>query len=382
MLKKRTLIIIGMLCLVFFLCVVIVNYVNYRDEQHKKQSLQYIQESNELEQTDERNVVIETVSAFYVPVGTATCEKEDLLEHVKVRDKNGEEADTKISIELPWFQTEKEGQYLATFTVTDSFGAVTTKKVPVYVLDGGAVTEHILKNKECDASFSYEILCDDTGQQIESLSVNNIKAVSELSNASAVSFSFLSEDGGSGYGNGFVIDLTEQAVYIASNYHVIYVFDTKAEICFADGSKVTDYDILGGNKNADVAFIKINRESLSEECFTMLMEPAISLVRAKTMQDGEPLIRSSLSKDGSMQYEEGTFLEYDYELYNGNHYTTFTTTMSEGNSGSPVYDGCGNLISMCAGIGTEDGLEIMCGVKLEDIITNFEEVTGHSLYAY
>ena len=319
---------------------------------------------------------------YYVMQSQEGYEPEEFLSSVDVTDVQDEEsAKDTLSVVIPNFDSNREGVYEAVISATNSYHVTQKVNVPVHVVPEEEMTDALIE--DTDALFLGEVLTKDTGAELIKEREADAEKAAELIQPTLVSIYYTLSDKGYAYGNGFVIDLTEDAAYIASNHHVLAAFgDKRAELTFYPGYHTDDYTFLGGSEEDDVAFIKIDRSALPEEVFDYLKEPKISMARALTIEIGEELFRTSCFINKPNQTEGGSFLQYDQQIFNGSVYTTFTVPMEQGDSGSAIYDAHGYLISMCAGISHQSDVDLMCGVRLESIVSEYERVSGNKLYAF
>lgn len=320
-------------------------------------------------------------SVYYVMKDGEGYTEDDFLSCAGVTDKqDGEKIRESLTADISGVKADKEGNYDVRLSATNSFHVTKTVHVPVRVVGEEQLTDRLMENRK--AIVLGAVLTKDTGNELPKLSTPDLTVCEELIKPTLVSIYYELENNGYAYGNGFIIDMTEDAVYIASNYHVLAAFESKASLTFYQGYKTDAYSFLGGSEEDDIAFLKIDRASLPEEVFDYLREPKISLARAYTLERGEELFRTSCFVTKPNHTEEGSFLAYEEKIFNGDRYTVFTVFMEKGDSGSAIYDGHGFLISMCAGVAHEGDNSLMCGVQLHKIISGYEQCSGNKLYAF
>ena len=168
----------------------------------------------------------------------------------------------------------------------------TTKKIPVKVVDYGKLTQKIVDDKVDITKCA--VLSADKGNEVEWTKEENISSARQMVEPTLVNIYYTLENNGYAYGNGFVVDMTEDEVYIASNYHVLCAFPQKrAKITLGNGYTTGEYEYVGGNEAEDIAFIRIRGDDLPTEVFDGLKEAKISLARAYTIEKGEKLFQTS-----------------------------------------------------------------------------------------
>ena len=164
-------------------------------------------------------------------------------------------------------------------------------------------------------------------------------------------------------GSGFVLS---QDGYIATNYHVIEEAaedDTGAvtiEVSFANGDKY-DARLIGGEKDNDVAVIKIDADDLTP---VTLGDSSKLVVGEKVYAIGNPL--------GELTYSltDGLVSALDRLITTGENGDTTTLNVLQtncainpGNSGGPLFDSYGNVI----GITTAKYTQSSSGVSAEGL---------------
>lgn len=324
--------------------------------------------------------VIEAPDVYYVQRNDVGYEACDFLSCVHAWDEiDGELPMSQVNVEVCEGIGKVSGSYVLRLWVRNFNEVKAEMEIPIEVCNEDQLTDELLSHPE--ALIKGEVITKDEGAQMKHFHQANMDLVKQQLSNGLVSI-YYELPNGFAYGNGVVIDLTEDAIYVASNYHVLAQFQGEAKLTFANGEATNLYSFMGGDEMNDIAFLRIWKTDISEETVAFLKEPRISIARAKSLATGEELVRESLYVNKPMDCKEGELLAYDAEIFNGSHYTTFSVPMVQGDSGSGIYDAYGYLISICAGIDREQSKEIMCGVRLENVVREYERVTGNSLYAF
>jgi len=318
---------------------------------------------------------------YYVMQSDEDYSEEEFLREVSVTDEqDGEAIRDSLVMKRGSLDTGREGDYEIEFEACNSYHVRDSVVVEVHVVPENRLTSVLMSDKE--ALLDGKVLTKDTGAEAERLKESDIVRAEQDVQPTLVSIHFTLKNGYA-YGNGFVIDMTEDAVYIASNYHVLAPFEKEqAVLTFYPGYHTSAYTFLGGNEEKDVAFVRIDKADLPQEVWDYLKEPAISLARAMTIQEGEELFRTSLFVNKPTHTEEGYFSAYESRIFNGSTFTTFSVKIEQGDSGSAVFDSHGYLISMCAGVSHEEKEDQMCGVQLKWILAEYERCSGNKIYGF
>ena len=318
---------------------------------------------------------------FYVVRNQRKVDAERLLSYIEVLDEQDGAIDKdELTVQFSNFDDAKEGDYSLQITAQNSYNVRAVKTFPVHVVDEKNMTDRLVLDEKLLTSV---VLDGDTGSRTPFIMKGDLSLAQDYAKRNEVSILYELGGGTYAYGNGVVLDLTDDSVYIASNYHVFGRYaDYRAMLQFADGSKTDNYTYLGGNEACDIAFIRLDLDALSEEIRQYLLEPRLSIARAKTIETGESVFRTSLYQNKAPQTVQGIFNTYSIKIFTGQSYSSFQVDMKQGDSGSGIYDQYGYLISICSGIAHENGRTINCGVRMEDIVSEFERCTGKCLYAY
>ena len=318
---------------------------------------------------------------YYVMQSEEGYADEEFLREVRVTDEQDKEAiEDALVMKRGTFDSSREGDYEIEFEACNSYHVSESVTVEVHVVPENRMTAVLMSDRE--ALLDGEVLTKDTGAEVRRLRESDLFRAQQDVQPTLVSIHYTLKNGYA-YGNGFVIDMTENAVYIASNYHVLAPFEKEqALLTFYPGYHTSSYTYLGGSEEKDVAFVRIDRQDLPQEVWNYLKEPAISLARAMTIQEGEELFRTSLFANKPTHTEEGYFSAYESRIFNGSTYTTFSVKIEQGDSGSAVFDSHGYLISMCAGVSHEEKEDQMCGVQLKWILAEYERCSGNKIYGF
>lgn len=184
-------------------------------------------------------------------------------------------------------------------------------------------------------------------------------------------------DMGNAYGSGIIWQLTEDAVIVATNQHVLeYWKDTTSFLYFPQGY-YANARILGVSEEYDVGFLTADCAEFSYEELLTLRHVYIDETVYEELKQGDAMFCAGAGAGvGDMEYHEGTMEDawryidlFEKEMLYGHGFA------KAGMSGGGTFDSYGHLIGMTAG-GTQQNET--ASVPLPSILSAYEEVTGNS----
>lgn len=183
-------------------------------------------------------------------------------------------------------------------------------------------------------------------------------------------------------GSGFIAQLTEDAVYICTNRHVIEDADAW-NVTFADGSSAAG-EKVGCSQMFDLGVVTVKKEAVSAETLAKLETVKVDLGEWVSVRDsgtgGIPIKVYRTGEAGlTGECVEGTIVNMMayFEYGNGLNHTQMDITLENGDSGSAVFDENGNLFSMVIGATYEANEKPeRWGLPLTSLITGYKEITG------
>lgn len=313
---------------------------------------------------------------------TAGCGSDAMFAGVQVYDDvDGDlTADIQIEDAPDW---KEEGIYDVTLYAVDQFG----------LRGEGEVTVSVLTQDELDALLAHREI-NRKRDIIEGASNLYTAGVSELQLESqkeymlpvVVHISDLNAARTSGwYGSGFIIDIDEEYVYIASNEHVLDAVKDTTDVFFFDGT-MAGLEVVGLHEEKDIGIARVAVENIEPDTLEQLMCVHISKERNEEIEAGEEafLFMEVIGENGLKYTRDGEstgvvptphYVDYPTLRY--------TVKSVHGNSGSAVFDEEGYLVAMASAIGRDKGDTRMYtyGMLASDILEYYEEVTGNYLYS-
>ena len=318
---------------------------------------------------------IEGVRNFYVIPGS----EPDFLESVRASDKADGDLTASIMIDDSDIHLGREGVYELSYSVEDDCGLVTEKQATVTVASPRDLQEMIgerqinrLEDVILGAPNPY-----DAGVMKE----DDLEAALEYMRPALVQL-YHEKDNGYSAGSGYIMEITEDTVYICSNRHVAGKYDNW-DVFFYDGTRVNG-EHLGSSEGYDVGVVTVRREDIPEELQDQLMTVHIDKSYWNRLDDQSlELGLERVDREGGILHvTTGNLIKVKqlFEWYDGKDHTEVTVELEHGDSGSAILDGRGNLISMAYAYST-DPVRYWC-VPLDGILECYEEITGRQVYVY
>ena len=319
--------------------------------------------------------VISGARDIYVAMGSQV----DYLEEVTARDETDGNLTGRLTVDDSEVELTREGTYKLTYRVENDLGIDTVSSVDVIVTSAEGLQELIGSRQvnrtnakiigainPYDAGFSDH---DDISDTLEYMR----PALVQLYHAE-----------GRGYtaGSGYIMEITEDTIYICSNRHVIECYNGW-DVYFFDGTRVRGR-ALGYSDKFDVGVATVSVSDVPEELMERLMTIHIDMEYWSGLDDQR--IDVGLERvdriGGILHTSTGIMLKVKqyFGWYDRENQTEVTLVLEHGDSGSAVMDGYGNLIGMAFAY-TCAPRRYWC-VPLDGILESYEEITGREVYTY
>lgn len=181
--------------------------------------------------------------------------------------------------------------------------------------------------------------------------------------------------------SGFIIEISNEAIYVCTNKHVINEYDVW-NVSFFDGTQATA-EKIGVDEVYDVGVIKVAKSEIAEETLEKLCSVKIDLEYWESIGIDElELGMIRIGSGGEILHTKlGVLVRKEIEFLwgSGEMETELSIELAEGDSGSALFDKDGRLISMAFGTSKDVGGERHWGVPLDAIISSYQEITGRTL---
>lgn len=182
---------------------------------------------------------------------------------------------------------------------------------------------------------------------------------------------------GNAYGSGIVWQLTENAVIVATNEHVLEYWDDSTGFLYFPQGYYANARILGVSKEYDVGFLIADRDYFSYEELQKLQYACVEEAVYGELKPGDAMFCvGSGAEVGTTEYHEGTMEDawYYVDIFENDMLYGYGFAKA-GMSGGGTFDGYGHLIGMISG-GTQRNET--ASVPLPSIMAAYEEITGEA----
>ena len=319
--------------------------------------------------------VLSGVRDIYVALGNQV----DYLEEVTARDETDGNLTGRITVDDGEVELAREGTYKITYRVENDLGIDAVSSVDVTVTSAEELQELIGSRKVNRTSDKIigAINPYDAG-------VSDYDSISDTLEYMRPALVQLYHAEGRGYtaGSGYIMEITEDTVYICSNRHVVESYNSW-EVYFFDGTRVRGRT-LGYSDRFDVGVAAVSVADVPEELMDQLMTIHIDMEYWSGLDDQR--IDVGLERvdrmGGILHTSTGIMLKVKqyFGWYDRENQTEVTLVLEHGDSGSAVMDGYGNLIGMAFAY-TCAPRRYWC-VPLDGILESYEEITGREVYVY
>lgn len=327
--------------------------------------------------------VIEVPDDFYV----ADTKNIDFSEYIDVWDFITEDMDAKdIEIDDSKLNLSKSGTYPVTFSATDDYGLTATKTVNVHVSSQNALQElintHVVdlaKTTIIGAKNPY-----DSGYYVS----ENIEFIQNIMLPSIIN---IENDVLDTFGSGFIIEINDEFVTIATNEHVVKK-DLTVDVAFFD-AHICSGAVVGASPERDIAFVRIpidekgSNTSLSSEYVKKLRTVHINKAYWDKLPDdcGITIGYNCINNEGKIwRTATGHMVEKeatrDWNQYKDVKETIISMEPVSGSSGSALFDGYGRLVGMVRGYTEYEGYNETVAVPLSEILNYFEIIFKYKVH--
>ena len=277
------------------------------------------------------------------------------------------------------------GSYRVYYTATDSYGLSVTAYSIVHVDSQIALQEQINTHI---ISVSKDII-------IGALNPYDIgyyegKSLAEIQELMLPTVVHIENDKLNTFGSGYIIEISDEFVTIATNEHVINS-DMIIDVSFFDATSCTG-SVVASNAREDIAFIRVPIKE--EASSSALDDDYIKNLRTVHINKG---YWNGLKNDSNLGFcyicinehghswrlTEGTILEKvairDWNDYKNINETLLSTEPVPGSSGSALFDTQGNLLGMVRGYTNYDTYTETVAVPLDRILKYFETIFKYKI---
>lgn len=320
--------------------------------------------------------VIEGVRNFYLTVDSSP----DYLEEITARDDMDGSLTERIRVDASEVRLNEEGNYVLRYLAVDSCGLETCEEADVMVASAEEI-QSLIGSRKIDYRVD-KILGAPNIYDAGASAVDDLDATLKYMRPALVQLYHATGRGGYSSGSGYIMEITEDRVYICTNRHVVEKYE-EWDIYLFDGTVIKG-ERLGVCDDYDVGVAVAAVQDIPAELLRQLMTVHIDKKYWESL-DEQPieLALERVDREGGLIHTtEGNLIKIRqaFEWYDRLDHTEVTVELVHGDSGSAVLDGYGNLICMAYAYST-DPVRYWC-VPLDAILDCYHEITGRMPYVY
>lgn len=324
--------------------------------------------------------VITGVHDFYMVTGSSP----DYLAKVSASDDVDGDLTECIQVDDSEVETDSEGVYQLRYLAVDQYGLETIESAQVTVASPEAIQELIGRRRidyREDTIIGAPNIYDAGASETEDLN-----AALQYMRPALVQLYHATGRGGYSSGSGYIMEITEDTIYICSNRHVVEKHE-EWDIYFFDGTRVPGRS-LGVSSGYDVGVAAVALEDVPEELLGKLMTVHIDKTYWEGL-DGQriEMALERVDRAGGLLHVTRGYLIKIKQRFEWNEqwdHTEVTVQLVQGDSGSAILDGYGNLICMAYAFSSavaDEPARYWC-VPLDGILDCYKEITGRVPYVY
>lgn len=319
---------------------------------------------------------LEGIHNFYCVPGS----EPDYLDTVTAWDEVDGDLTGQIRVDDSEVQLDREGIYPLCYLAEDSYGLETMVEARIMVAEAEDIQE-LIGWRQIDYRKD-TILGAPNVYDAGVAEQEDLEETLEYMRPTMVHLYYDKGRGGYSSGSGYIMEITEDAVYICSNRHVVEK-NEEWDIYFYDGTKVKGR-VLGVSEGYDVGVVVVNRGDVPRELLRRLMTVHIDRTYWEGLdQQGLEVALERIDREGGLIHVSTGNLVKIKQLFEWNeeqYHTEVTVELVHGDSGSAIIDGYGNLICMAYAFSVQP-TRYWC-VPLDGILDSYAQITGHVPYVY
>jgi len=313
---------------------------------------------------------------FYVVPGS----EPDYLANVAATDDVAGDLTDCIQVDDSEVDLDREGVYQLSYVAEDNYGLETVEKARVLVAEAEDIQE-LIGSRQVDYRVD-TILGAPNVYDAGAAEYENMWETLEYMRPTLVQLYHSTGRGGYSSGSGYIMEITDDTIYICTNRHVVEKYENW-DIYFFDGTRLRGKK-LGVSEQYDVGVATVALSDVPEALLKQLMTVHIDRTYWESLD--QQAIEMALERvdraGGLIHTATGNLVKVkqEFDWYDRLYHTEVTVELVHGDSGSALMDGYGNLICMAYAYST-DPIRYWC-VPLDGILACYEEITGHLPYVY
>lgn len=333
--------------------------------------------------TVEEPPTIEAPKDFFVTDASGI----DFTEYIEVWDFISDDINiNSVDVDTSQLKPTTNGTYPVTISATDDYGLTGTKTLNVHVSSPEALQE-LINTHVIDSSTSVvigAINAYDSGyytpEDLSFVQTTVLPSVVHIENDCLETF-----------GSGFIIEINDEFVTIATNEHVINS-DLEVDVTFFDGN-ICKGVVVAAEAERDIAFVRIpigkitTDSALSYEQVQWLRTVHINKKYWDKLSDDSCIAigYNCIDAEGNVWLTNSGYIVEkeairDWNEYNDINETIISMPPVPGTSGSALYDGCGRLVGMIRGYTDYEGYTETVAVPLSEILRYFEIIFKYKIH--
>lgn len=318
----------------------------------------------------------EGIRDFYLIPGS----EPDYLETVTARDDLDGNLTEDIQVDDSQVELDQEGSYTLRYVAQDSYGLETVEESLVMVAPAEEIQE-LIGHRQID----YRVDCILGAPNIYDGGASEREDMTETleyMRPAIVQLYHSTGRGGYSAGSGYIMEITDDTVYICTNNHVLEKYEDW-DVYFYDGTKIPGRR-LGTSEAYDVGVVEVALSGVPANLLERLMTVHIDRTYWESLdRQGIVLALERVDRSGGLIHTStGNLIKIkqEFEWFDQRAHTEVSLELVHGDSGSAVLDGYGNLICMAFAYSTEP-TRYWC-IPLDGILSCYQEITGRMPYVY
>ena len=286
--------------------------------------------------------IIEINEHFYV----ADIKDIDFRKYMNAWDFISDDLDiSDVEIDSSQLKLSTQGTYPVTLSATDDYGLITTKTIYVHVSSQESLQE-LINTHAIDLNTS-TILGAKNAYDSGYYQAKDAEFIQNVMQPTIVD---IENDSNGITGNGFIVEISDSFITIATNEHII-ANDLESNITFFDGTKCNGA-VVAANAEKDIAFVRIPIKEMENNTESALSSKYVNKLRTVHINQAH---------------------------WETNNTTQTMISSTDFTDGAPIFDLEGRLIGMIRYATTHTQPEENVTIPLSELLNYFEVVFKYKI---